>query len=182
MQSVAHMKDHERASMERELVWLLEQSIPESISHITQHLSEISIIKDTPNKGSTKQSLQAGLTANKNADISGTATVSGAVVTQLSLTLPPSYSQPAQEAAVSVYLKKGDVLPLRQAQEAQSYIKSALSKAQTAHMFGSNEEAVNVVERLLRDIQKARRILTADGCQDLMPLQSDNSEVKYNWI
>ncbi|KAJ2615748.1 hypothetical protein H4S08_001106 [Coemansia sp. RSA 1365] len=179
---MAHMKDYERASMERELVWLLEQSIPESIGHIAQHLSDISIIKNAPNKGSTKQSLQTSLTANKDAGISGTATVSGAAVTQLSLTLPPFYNQPSQEASMSVYLKKGDALPLRQAQEAQSYIKSALSKAQIAHIFGSREEAATVVERLLRDIQQARRILAADGRQDLMPLQSNNAEVEYSWI
>ncbi|KAJ2545207.1 hypothetical protein GGF49_000640 [Coemansia sp. RSA 1853] len=157
-----------------ELGWLLEHSIPENICLVGKHISNISFLKD-PAKGATDTS-QTSLLSDDGTDIKGTAVVLGTRVTQLSLTLP-SVGQPGQGTDITVYMKKGETLALKQAQDSRNYIKSTLRWAQSSSQFDTRDDALVFVERMLNGIQRAKNILVADNQHGLMPLQSGTAKM-----
>ncbi|ORX74676.1 hypothetical protein DL89DRAFT_21143 [Linderina pennispora] len=112
--------------------------------------------------------------ASTSSDAKGTATISGASVTQLSLDLSLG-SQFNQGKPTTVYLKKSETLPLRQAQEARSYIKSALRKTADGQ-FDTVDEALGFFERVLDHVQRARATLALGSQQGLQPLQWENTD------
>ncbi|KAJ2339387.1 hypothetical protein GGF43_006655, partial [Coemansia sp. RSA 2618] len=162
------------SAVDAELEWLLGHSIPENICLVGRHIAEISFLKNAAGKRAADPSSQTSLLSDDGADVKGTAAVSGTSVTQLSLTLP-SYGQTGQ-GATTVYMKKGETLPLKQAQDSQSYVKSALRQAQSMPKFETREYALSFIERMLGDIQRAKNILVADSQHGLMPLQSGTAE------
>ncbi|KAJ2388992.1 hypothetical protein GGI23_005933 [Coemansia sp. RSA 2559] len=176
--------------VQRELQWLLSQSIPKSISEVATCLSGISFLSSkvgssgTAKHTSTQVDLVSTLDDNKdssdaNSDgdtVKGTATITGTIVTQLSLSLAIS-SHLNQGKPMTIYLKKNESLPLRQAQDAQSYLRSAYRKSQSIPTFGSRIEALRYIEDILSNLQYVKHILFVGGQQSLMPLQSENTEV-----
>ncbi|KAJ1751612.1 hypothetical protein LPJ79_001881 [Coemansia sp. RSA 1821] len=152
--------------MEAELKWLLETSIPETIQLVRGCLSKVTFVS---HKG---MSLQAALSSKSDSEVSGTAAISGTQVTQLSLTLP-LLNPSSQGISTTIYLKRGESLALSQAQEAQSYLKSVLCKVP---QLSTREDALACVQIMLSDIQQAKSILAADAQQNLMPLNTSNSE------
>ncbi|KAJ1996241.1 hypothetical protein GGI25_002231 [Coemansia spiralis] len=167
----------EQAAMERELQWLLHQNIPQSITDVHTELASVSFLSSK--SGSTRQTptqidlVSAGRHPESKA--MGTATIVGTLVTQLSLEITIS-SQLNQGKPTTIYLKKNESLALRQAQDAQSYVRSAQRKARDIPRFCSSSEALCHVESVLNDIMGAKRMLAADDQHDLMPLQSENTE------
>ncbi|KAJ2518731.1 hypothetical protein H4217_003149 [Coemansia sp. RSA 1939] len=193
-QSTSNDALSQQQSVRQELQWLLGQSIPKSIGQIAACLSGISFLSTkTNNTGaaaaaaakhastqvdlvSTGNEYKANADASGDSDaVKGTATITGTVVTQLSLRIAIS-SHLNQGKPMTIYLKKDESLPLRQAQDAQSYLKSALSKAQNAPAFVSAIEALRYTEDMLNSLQYVKHILVVGGQQSLMPLQSDNAE------
>ncbi|KAI8320598.1 hypothetical protein GQ54DRAFT_298514 [Martensiomyces pterosporus] len=165
----------ELAEMHTELEWLLKDSIPESIKHIRQSLQKLSILSSKHGAGAARASESRLDLAAASSGAKGTATISGTVVTHLSLDVAIS-SQFNQGKTTTIYLKKNETLSLLQAQEAKSYVKSALYKAEATPLFDSCGEAMRYIEGLMRDISRAKRILAVGSQQDLLPLQPENSE------
>ncbi|KAJ1886728.1 hypothetical protein LPJ66_009481 [Kickxella alabastrina] len=168
----------DQAATERELGWLLAQSIPESVDYVHKHIAQLSLLAPTPKANgvaSANRESQVELREDVSAEVSGSATISGALVTQLSFTTV-AFGQLGQGKPVQFYLKKGEFISLRQAQDAQSYARSALRKAQNLPAFESHDEAHNYVDALLRDIQHVKGVLASEKQQGLMPLQSENTE------
>ncbi|KAJ1935950.1 hypothetical protein FBU59_005218 [Linderina macrospora] len=155
--------------MRQELRWLLDESIPESIQFIHSSLQKLSFSSEQRRNPNTVLELTA-----TGSDAKGTATISGTSVTQLSLDLSLS-SQFNQGKPTTVYLKKSETLPLRQAQEAKSYIKSALHKT-AGGRFDTVDEALNFFEYILDHVQTARATLAAGSQQGLQPLQWENTD------
>ncbi|KAJ2782391.1 hypothetical protein GGI15_002924, partial [Coemansia interrupta] len=87
-----------------------------------------------------------------------------------------NFSHLNQGKPTQFYLKKNEPIMLKQAQDAQSYVRLAMRKTQDPPQFGSCDEAMCYFEELLKDIQNVRWILSAERNQDLMPLQSENVE------
>ncbi|KAJ2854239.1 hypothetical protein GGI22_004564 [Coemansia erecta] len=175
--------------VQRELQWLLSQSIPKSISEVATCLSGISFLSSKAGSSGTAKhtSTQVDLVstlddkkdssdANSDGDtVKGTATITGTIVTQLSLSLAIS-SHLNQGKPMTIYLKKNESLPLHQAQDAQSYLRSAHRKSQSIPTFGSRIEALRYIEDILSNLQYVKHILFVGGQQNLMPLQSENTE------
>ncbi|KAJ1846748.1 hypothetical protein LPJ73_004446 [Coemansia sp. RSA 2703] len=176
-----HVSPALEAAIASEREWLLEQSIPSSLSHIHKSLASMSLVEKTyakPASGANIVSVKEGhvdLKETRLSECSGTATVSGTAVSQLSFTIA-NFTHLNQGKPTQFYLKKNEPIMLRQAQDAQNYARLALRKTQNMPQFGSCEEAMCYVEELLKDIQNARRILSAERNHDLMPLQSENVE------
>ncbi|KAJ2775484.1 hypothetical protein IWQ56_000022 [Coemansia nantahalensis] len=154
--------------MAQELRWLVEQSIPESISHARECLAATSLLAGTrPAAGAASQVSMAA----DSAGVSGTATVAKGAVTQLSLTVP------APDATnVTVYLKKNEALPLQQMQSAQCYARAALDRAVEPRQFDSCDDALAHVEHILGDIQSAKQMLAAASQLGAPPLYTWSSE------
>ncbi|KAJ1718482.1 hypothetical protein LPJ61_006608, partial [Coemansia biformis] len=175
MQSVAHLEACGQESMARELQWLVEQSIPETMGHVRQSLAAISFLESQPGRHTARASSQVSIAA-EGAGVSGTATVSGTAVTQLSLTVP-EHGQTAHEAAkTTVYLKKGETLPLRQALDARCYARAALDRLEELQQFDSCGDALVYIEGVLGSIQDARRMLAAESRLGAAPLHTGSSE------
>ncbi|KAJ2744686.1 hypothetical protein GGI20_002783 [Coemansia sp. BCRC 34301] len=164
--------------MEQELQWLLTQRIPKVISSVQSSLLSISLLSSKHGTGgptSLSSDSYIHLHDTKTGEDVGEITVSGAYVTHLSLLLPIGANTQLTRRTTT-RLKMDESLPLRQAQEAQSYIKSAAKKAQLMSRLDSSSAALDVVESLLSDIKEAKQILTSGRQQELMPLQSDGIE------
>ncbi|KAJ2881625.1 hypothetical protein H4R27_003961 [Coemansia aciculifera] len=166
--------------MEQELQWLLTQRIPKVVLQAQNSLLGISLLghKTGPNghtsRGTSTDS-HIHLHDTKTGEDVGEVTVSGAAVTHLSLLLPVSAStQPMRRTTTR--LKMDEALPLRQAQEALSFIKSATKKTRLMPRLDSSETALDYVENMLSDVKRARQILTVGSQLELMPLQSDSTE------
>ncbi|KAJ2697310.1 hypothetical protein H4R19_005673, partial [Coemansia spiralis] len=154
MQSVASLEARGQDAMAQELRWLVEQSIPETISYARQRLAATSLLAST--KQAAGAASQVSMAAEREG-VSATATVAGAAVTQLSLTVP------APDAAkATVYLKKNETLPLRQAQSAHSYARTALERAGESRQFDTCDDALAHIEHILGDIQNAKQMLAAE--------------------
>ncbi|KAJ2459393.1 hypothetical protein GGF42_001491 [Coemansia sp. RSA 2424] len=171
----------ERRAMEQELQWLLTQRIPEVISSAQSSLMLVSL--QSPKSGTGGQNSSSALSTDsqihlhdtKTGEDVGEITVSGAAVTHLSLLLPiGANTQPTRRTTTR--LKKDETLPLRQAEEAQSYIRSAVKKARLVPQLDSSSEALDLVENILGDIKRAWQILAIGSQQELMPLQSNSIE------
>ncbi|KAJ2547421.1 hypothetical protein EV175_005228 [Coemansia sp. RSA 1933] len=176
--------------VQQELQWLLDQSIPGSIGEVATCLSGISFLssKGSSSGAAKHASTQVDLVSisdehngssvdGSSADdtVKGTATITGTTVTQLSLSLAIN-SHLNQGRPTTIYLKKNESLPLRQAQDAQSYLKSAYGKSQNTPTFVSRIEALRYTEDILSKLQYVKHTLFAGGQQNLMPLQSENTE------
>ncbi|KAJ2834314.1 hypothetical protein GGI24_000464 [Coemansia furcata] len=160
----------DQRAMEHELEWLLAERIPKVVSQAQNILLGISLcLKPTGGKDS-----YIHLHDTKTGEDTGEVTVSGTSVSHLSLLLPAS--MPAAARRTTTRLKMDETLPLRQAQEALSYIKAAAKKAQLMPGFDSPETALNRVESMLGDVKRARQILAVGSQQELMPLQADSTE------
>ncbi|KAJ1961106.1 hypothetical protein GGI12_003430, partial [Dipsacomyces acuminosporus] len=81
-----------------------------------------------------------------------------------------------QGKPTTICLKKNEILSLRQAQEAKTYAKSALYKAESVPLFGSASEALRYAQSIMRDILFAKNILAGTSQKDLLPLQAESSE------
>ncbi|KAJ2222661.1 hypothetical protein H4R99_006857 [Coemansia sp. RSA 1722] len=167
--------------VENELNWLLAQSIPESIGHIHKQLLQLSLLNTkwasgTTNKDESEKRLAyVELNEDKPSESSGTATVSGTVITQLSLTIA-NFSHLNQGKPTQFYLKKNEPISLIQAQDAHNYARLALLKTQRPPVFESCDEAMYFTEALLKDICSVISALSAEREQDLMPLQCEDTE------
>ncbi|KAJ2813196.1 hypothetical protein H4S07_000869 [Coemansia furcata] len=160
----------EQRAMEHELEWLLAERIPKVVSQAQNVLQSISLcLKPTSGKDSYIHLHDA-----KTGEDAGEVTVLGTSVSHLSLLLPAS--TPAAARRTTTRLKMDETLPLRQAQEALSYIKAAAKKARLMPGLDSPETALNRVESILGDVKRARQILAVGSQQELMPLQADSTE------
>ncbi|KAJ2017159.1 hypothetical protein GGI06_002956 [Coemansia sp. S85] len=175
--SSANQRSHtERQAMEQELQWLLTQRIPKVALQAQSSLLESSLLG--PKTGTGGQANKGAksyihLHDAKTGEDVGEVTVSGTSVTHLSLLLPASANtQPMRRTTTR--LKMDETLPLRQAQEAVSYIKSAAKKTRLMPPLSSSEEALDCVENILSDVKRARQILAVGSQQELMPLQADS--------
>ncbi|KAJ1718969.1 hypothetical protein LPJ53_006178, partial [Coemansia erecta] len=115
------------------------------------------------------------LKESRLSECTGTATVSGTAVSQLSFTIA-NFAHLNQGKPTQFYLKKNEPIMLKQAQDAQNYVRLVMRKTQSLPPFGSCDEAMCYIEELLKDIHNARQILSAERNQDLMPLQSEDVE------
>ncbi|KAJ2855569.1 hypothetical protein J3B02_002096 [Coemansia erecta] len=116
------------------------------------------------------------LNEDRPSESSGTATVCGTMITQLSLTIT-NFSHLNQGKPTQFYLKKNEPISLTQAQDACNYARLALFKTQKVPVFESCDEAMYYIESLLKDIRSVISALSAEREQDLMPLKSEDTEV-----
>ncbi|KAJ1913976.1 hypothetical protein GGH92_002193 [Coemansia sp. RSA 2673] len=174
--STDHQVHTEKKTMEQELQWLLTQRIPKVVLQAQASLLGISLLGHKAGTGrgaSTDPYIH--LHDTRTGEDVGEVSVSGASVAHLSLLLPVSTNtQPTRRTTTR--LKKDETLPLRQAQEALSFIKSATKKTRLMPRLDSKETALDYVENMLSDVKRARQILTIGSQLELMPLQSDSTE------
>lgn len=168
-------------SIRKELDWLLSQRIPIMVQTIHQCMSELSILppKATATRGDKGPNELHQLSSETGR--AGSATVCGTIVTQLSLDIATN-KHITQEAPVHIYQKKNETLPIRQAQEAQGHVLSALAKTNGIVSFTSQIDALEYLEGVLRDICMAKQRLTRNESrshcqkQELLNLQSGSNK------